>query len=33
MNLEYLKYILMIDRYKSINQAAKFLYISQPTLK
>lgn len=32
MNTEYLRYILMIDNFKSINQAAKALYISQPTL-
>lgn len=32
MNTEYLRYILMIDNLKSINQAAKALYISQPTL-
>ena len=32
MNTEYLRYILAINEYKSINKAAKMLYITQPTL-
>lgn len=32
MNTEYLRYILTVDECKSINKAAKRLYIAQPTL-
>lgn len=32
MNTEYLRYILVINEHRSINKAAKALYITQPTL-
>ena len=32
MTLQQLKYILTIAKYESINEAAKQLFISQPTL-
>lgn len=32
MRLEYLQYLIMIDKYHSISAAAKFLFISQSTL-